>query len=423
MLCPSCNIMGYCSPQCLKEDKEDHLSECDLMEELWDIADISRIMARLLLKLKKQKTVQSEALPFDKGERTFQELLSHSDKLDDDDEYAVKIFETLYNIIPDAVQTWDYFKEVYGKLIINSFEVSSEDDVKVGWALYLGPSILDHSCVPTAEVDFDGKKIIIKSKLNVINIDLRKIFISYIDIGAPSIERRRRLKKYYHFDCFCDRCIGIKLSWVASEPFNKNLSDILIQKHNIVDTIRENAKGMDKMYLSSIRCQNCSGRPVQVQGYDHPATCTFCNKTVDKNTLKEYFDVKSAVEKVLVMEQIPADSAPQCMELMTGLFYPYDLTYIGACVLAMKDCLLQNSLVQAIEFGEILLGVLKKFAKATPAHVELIQRTMRIHAEMGNKKELDNIVQSGLVDNYNDTSLCTKILKTRDNLYSEYFIQ
>ena len=87
--------------------------------------------------------------------------------------------------------------------------MSGEDDEKVGWALYLGPSILDHSCVPTAEVDFSGKRIIIKSKVNVINIDLRKIFISYIDIGAPSDVRRKRLKKYYHFDCYCDRCIGI----------------------------------------------------------------------------------------------------------------------------------------------------------------------------------------------------------------------
>ena len=415
--------MGYCSTQCLKEDKEDHLNECDLMEELWDIPDISRIMARLLLKLNNNSIVQSEALPYDKGERTFQELKSHSDKIDDIDEYAVQIFETLSSIISDAVQTWDYFKEVYGKLIINSFEVSGEDDEKVGWALYLGPSILDHSCVPTAEVDFSGKRIIIKSKVNVINIDLRKIFISYIDIGAPSDVRRKRLKKYYHFDCYCDRCIGIKLSWVASEPFNKNLSDILLQKNNIVDTISENAKGKDKLYLNSIRCQNCSGRPVQVMGCDKPAFCTFCNSNVAQNTLKEYFEVKNAVEKVLVMEQIPVDAAPQCMELMTGLFYPYDLTYIGACALAMTDCLLQNSLVQAVEFGEILLGVIKKIAKATPAHVELVERIMRIHAEMGNKKDLDHLVQSGLVDSYNDTSLCTKILKTRDTLYSEYLFE
>ena len=91
--------MGYCSPKCLKEDKADHLSECDLMEELWDIPDISRIIARLLLKLNNKNSIKTEALPFDEGHRAFQELLSHSDKIDDDDEYAVKIFETLDNII------------------------------------------------------------------------------------------------------------------------------------------------------------------------------------------------------------------------------------------------------------------------------------------------------------------------------------
>ena len=124
---------------------------------------------------------------------------------------------------------------------------------------------------------------------------------------------------------------------------------------------------------------------------------------------------------MLHMEQIPADAALQCMELMTGLFYPYDLTYIATCSMAMTDCLLQNRLCQALEFADILHGIVKKFAKSSPAHVELVQRIMKIQAELGNKSELDITAQSGLVDFYNDTELCTQILRTRDILYSEYF--
>ena len=421
VLCPSCDNISYCSVQCLKEDKEDHCNECDIMEQLWTIPDITRIMVRLLLKLDDSNVVGSEKLPFSLGERSFEELLSHSDKIEDTDECALQIYETIKNLIPGAVKTWSYFKEVYGKLIINSFEVSGADDEKVGYALYLGPSILDHSCVPSAEVDFSGKRIIVKSKLNIIDINLRKIYISYIDVSPPSDVRRNRLKKYYHFDCFCDRCVGIKLSWVVSEPFNKNLAEILLQKNSIVDTIKSRGKGKDMDYLNSIRCQQCSGRPVKICKDEDPLICSFCKGIVDTVTVKEYFEVKEAVQKVLHMEQIPADAAPQCMELMTGLFYPYDLTYIATCSMAMTDCLLQNRLCQALEFAEILHGIVKKFAKSSPAHVELVQRIMKIQAELGNKSELDITAQSGLVDFYNDTELCTQILRTRDILYSEYF--
>ena len=253
------------------------------------------------------------------------------------------------------------------------------------------------------------------------DIDLRKVFISYIDIGAPTEVRRRRLRKYYHFDCLCDRCTGIKLSWVISEPFNQNLSDILIQKHSIVETLKTMSKGKDKDYFSSIRCQKCSGRPVQVLKDKSAIACSFCGQKVERLTIEEYFEVKAAVEKVLDMVQIPADAAPQCMELMTGLFYPYDLTYIAVCSRAMTDCLLQNRMVQALEFANILQGVLRKFVKGSPAHVELIQRIMRILSELGRKSELDTLVQTALVDTYNNTELCTNILKTRDKLYTEYF--
>ena len=422
VLCSDCDTMSYCSVECLNEDKIDHSPECEIMDQIWTLPDITRIMLRLLLKLENKKTNQSEILPYSQGERKFAELVSHSNMIDDHDECALEVYKSVLDILPfHCVQSWAYFKDVYGKLIINSFEVSGDDDEKVGWALYLGPSILDHSCVPSAEVDFCGKRILVKSKVNMIDIDLRKIYISYIDIGAPTHVRRNRLKKYYHFDCYCERCIGIKLSWVVSEPFNVNLAEILLQKENMVEAVLKSAKGNDKAFLHSIRCQKCSGRPVQIQEGSFVAICTFCNKEVDQRIVKEYFEIKEAVEKVIVMEQIPADAATQCMELMTGLFYPYDLTYVTICGLAMTDCLLQNKLTEALEFGEILLVVLKKFAKGTPAHIELLLRIMRIQAERGKKNEIDLLVQGGLVDAYNNTELCTKLLKVRDKLNLEYF--
>ena len=67
-----------------------------------------------------------------------------------------------------------------------------------------------------------------------------------------------------------------------------------------------------------MRCQKCSGRPVQVIEERNGSVCSFCNQVADADTVNEYLEVKEAVKKVLHMEQIPADAAPQCMELMTG---------------------------------------------------------------------------------------------------------
>ena len=50
----------------------------------------------------------------------------------------------------------DYFLEVYGRMVINSFCVLDLiDEVTVGTAIYIGPSIINHACNPTATVSFD----------------------------------------------------------------------------------------------------------------------------------------------------------------------------------------------------------------------------------------------------------------------------
>ena len=392
------------------------------MEELEELPDITRITARLLLKLEEGGLDQSEPLPFSLGERSFESLLSHAEKIDDEDLCARQVFDSLTKLMSSATGSWSHFKQIYGKLIINSFEISDEDDDRLGWALYLAPSILDHSCVPSAEVTFRGKNIVVKSKVNMIDINLRKIFISYIDVGEDTEVRRRKLRKHYHFDCVCDRCVGIKLSWVISEPLNEKLRDVLLQENCLVTAVMKNARGQDKEYLTSIRCQHCSGRPVHVSEH-HEAVCKTCKEKSDWSTVEEYHQIKAAVKKVLRLEQVPADSAPQCLELMTGLFHPYDITYIATCSLAMTDSIMQSRLHQAVEYGDILLSVVRRFALGSVAQMELVVRLMRLSGELGRREKVDKLVQAGLVDLYTKTDLCTEILLARDYIYKEYFAE
>ena len=47
------------------------------------------------------------------------------------------------------------------------------------------------------------------------------------------------------------------------------------------------------------------------------------------------------LQAVLDARVRPQDAAPQCMELMTGLFHPSDLTYLRCSQAALQSCILQ----------------------------------------------------------------------------------
>ena len=53
--------------------------------------------------------------------------------------------------------------EIYGRILINSFNIMSADNLPVGVGLYLEGSVFDHSCRPNATVVFEGKTLIVRT--------------------------------------------------------------------------------------------------------------------------------------------------------------------------------------------------------------------------------------------------------------------
>ena len=242
--------MSYCSAECLAEDRSDHRLECAIMEDLCQLPDITRITARLLLKLEEGGDQQSESLPFSQGERSFLELVSHADKIEEADLCARQIFDSLTELIPAATGSWQHFKQVYGRLIINSFEVSGEYDEKLGWALYIGPSILDHSCVPSAEVDFKGKNIIIKSKVTMRPKDLAKNSICFIDRTRTFTERQESLARQFHISCSCSLCRDLVLLTGSIRSVLRGGRGV---SSCLVSCLEQDVRGKDRDYFRSVR--------------------------------------------------------------------------------------------------------------------------------------------------------------------------
>lgn len=97
---------------------------------------------------------------------------------------------------------------MYGKLCTNAFSICDSEMNSIGTGIYLGVSIMDHTCTPNAVATFEGKKLSIRMLEDVPCLDFSNISITYIDLMSPREERRRILKNAYYFLCTCSRCIG-----------------------------------------------------------------------------------------------------------------------------------------------------------------------------------------------------------------------
>ena len=63
--CPGCSLLQYCSPACLQGDLLQHAPECDRAATILALPDISRLVARVLLRLHHQDLdTHSETLPW-----------------------------------------------------------------------------------------------------------------------------------------------------------------------------------------------------------------------------------------------------------------------------------------------------------------------------------------------------------------------
>ncbi len=118
-------------------------------------SDTARFLLRFLLKMRGGRgECVADLVPAAKGDpshvRRFEDLLDHHDdilrssaRLEMVNSHYADVVRTLGE---DEAPDPEYFLRCYGRMAINSFHVVDEFQEPVGTALYLGPSIMDHSC-------------------------------------------------------------------------------------------------------------------------------------------------------------------------------------------------------------------------------------------------------------------------------------
>ncbi|XP_068204063.1 histone-lysine N-methyltransferase SMYD3-like isoform X2 [Palaemon carinicauda] len=241
--CSGCAFEWYCNVACQRSSWPLHKFECKKLRQLKPDypVDTARLLAKIIIKLQeiwlcKHTTVligaphcwlqennpfQIEAIPKNGGDkmeekwteaktRKFKDLMNHYSDIKRDDqrqEHLSVLRMALCNYLgAEHIPNEADLQGIYGRVIINSFSISDEDQCTIGTGVYLAGSVFDHSCQPNAYVTFTGTKLICRSLVDWSVLDWNKVRISYVDTLLSAKDRISDLLHRYYFTCACNYC-------------------------------------------------------------------------------------------------------------------------------------------------------------------------------------------------------------------------
>merc|ERR1711890_102966 len=113
-------------------------------------------------------------------------------------------YRELETILLDDMPDFKEFLTIYGKVVINDFELQQysgpNEDESIGLGVYLAPSILNHSCSPNAFPEFHGNRLVLRSLADQPEADMDRVTIGYTDTEDQDPEARRDfLLRHYFF--------------------------------------------------------------------------------------------------------------------------------------------------------------------------------------------------------------------------------
>ena len=209
--CSGCLFVWYCDRFCQRQAWVDHKGECKNLTRVKPKfpPDAVRLIARIVLKLQRGGDNEEGHVSSTRS-RKFKDLMSHYKEIQNDKKrmehfatIAMVLSEYLENVVlPNPIELIG----IYGRVCVNSFNIVNGELQCIGTGIYLGPTILDHSCSPNAVATFDGKQINIQLIEDLPFLDWDRIRISYIDQMNSTADRLKELKERYYFTCDCPRC-------------------------------------------------------------------------------------------------------------------------------------------------------------------------------------------------------------------------
>ncbi|XP_047243586.1 N-lysine methyltransferase SMYD2-like isoform X2 [Girardinichthys multiradiatus] len=191
--------------QYLKGDWSMHKLECSAMNafgENWCPSETTRLVARILAKKKmvKERCVSEKML-------LIEELQSHLEDEDNEkrerteaDIAGLHRFYPKHLEVPDQKDLFTLFSQV----ACNGFTMEDDELSHIGTAVYPDVALINHSCLPTVIVTYNGTSAEVRAVQDMKLGD--EVLISYIDLLYPTDDRNNRLRECYYFTCDCLEC-------------------------------------------------------------------------------------------------------------------------------------------------------------------------------------------------------------------------
>ncbi|XP_034945722.1 SET and MYND domain-containing protein 4-like [Chelonus insularis] len=254
--CDKCIIIAYCSPKCRDEDTQIHAMECNILGCLWlsevsvtSLMAIKAIMQTPWAKLQQLKNdykkykgnfKASTERPFrGKDHLALWSMVTHESERTDDDmfhrtymaawllrlikssPYLPGESKTLYPDVPlseDELFIADLLLHHLQLLQFNGHEISelarprNEPTLArsksnfIGGGIFPTAALLNHSCNPGVIRYFLGTTMVVRS-IRTIRAG-EEICDNYgpAFMNEPKVERQRKLRMNYWFDCNCEAC-------------------------------------------------------------------------------------------------------------------------------------------------------------------------------------------------------------------------
>ncbi len=305
--CAGCKYVYYCGRDCQRESWRDiHKGECLYLRAIAPKVptDTVRLIARIIIKLRSGGSKIVGGLP-DGSKRRFDDLMTHRKEIVRDHN-RMRAFDSFFDVLKECfrgdlggVPPKAEVLDVYGRVLVNSFNIMNAEFQSVGIGLYLEASALDHSCRPSATVSFAGKEARVRQTRDGPKLDFADVRISYCSLLSTREKRQKDLREQYYFDCTCEEC---------SEG--------------------DNAK--EALKAAALRCSGCpSAVPMRRAG---EVSCPQCKAVVSPSRAKDFWKAKDkvvdAVFKNMGKHPEPMEQSGDFLDSMRGLFHPADRHYL-----------------------------------------------------------------------------------------------
>ncbi|XP_020291945.1 histone-lysine N-methyltransferase SMYD3 isoform X2 [Pseudomyrmex gracilis] len=354
--CSGCHYVYYCDRYCQKESWSIHKTECKYLKKILPkiLPDAARLMARIIFKLN-QGGADEVGYYTETSFRKFKDLMSHYSDIKKDPK-KLEHFTMLYGVLvqflgeslmPNAAELMG----IYGRICTNCFNILDNNMNTIGAGIYLGASVIDHSCTPNAIAVFEGTTIYIRTLKDLPSLDWSQIRISYIDLLNSTKDRREELQSSYYFLCDCEKCKHVDSTASAAACPNSSCNSPCI--------------------IKNIECEKCN-------------TSLFDEF---KKTFEEVTDFTSHhLEKMKTMAYL--DVSKMCLKKQKGVLHKFNIQHIRTLETAHIAAINLECWEDAELYGkELIPGYLMYYGEIHPLTGLLYLTVGKIQLHLGKSIE------------------------------------